>query len=91
MLEEIKRNFTKLIARYEAVKEENANLRSRLSESTNAIATYREQISELEEQIETLRLTQAFTAGGNTPAASKEKIDRMIKEIDRCISLLEKS
>lgn len=91
MLEDIRKNINRLIALYEAEKAENENLRSQLSESRAAVNSYREQISGLEEQIETLRLTQAFTAGGNTPPASKEKIDRMIKEIDRCISLLEKS
>ena len=91
MLEDIRKNINRLIALYEAEKTENEKLRSQLSESRAAVNSYREQISELEEQIETLRLTQAFTAGGNTPPASKEKIDRMIKEIDRCISLLEKS
>ena len=52
---------------------------------------YKEQITGLEEQIETLKLSQAFVSGGNSPSASKEKIDKMIREIDRCISLLEKS
>ena len=91
MLEDIRKNINRLIALYEAEKAENENLRSQLSESRAAVNSYREQISGLEEQRETLRLTQAFTAGGNMPSASKEKIDRMIKEIDRCISLLEKS
>ena len=91
MLEDIRKNINRLIALYEAEKAENENLRSQLSESRAAVNSDREQISGLEEQIETLRLTQAFTAGGNMPSASKEKIDRMIKEIDRCISLLEKS
>ena len=91
MLEDLRKNINRLISLYEAEKTENEKLRSELSESKAAVNSYREQISELEEQIETLRLTQAFTAGGNTSSASKEKIDKMIKEIDRCISLLEKS
>jgi archaellum component FlaC len=91
MLEDIKRNIERLIALYEAEKVENGKLRARLSEKEAALATCKEQITGLEGQVETLKLSQAFIAGGNSTSDAKEKIDRMIKEIDRCISLLEKS
>ncbi len=91
MLEDIRKNIERLIALYEAEKVENGKLRVRLAESEAALGTCKEQITGLEEQIETLKLSQAFIAGGNSASAAKEKIDRMIKEIDRCISLLEKS
>ena len=91
MLEDIKRNIERLIALYEAEKVENGKLRERLAQREAALDTCKEQISGLEEQIETLKLSQAFVAGGGSNSAAKEKIDRMIKEIDRCISLLEKS
>jgi phage shock protein A len=90
MLEDIKANIEKLIALYESEKVENGRLRARLSESEIAVETCRKQIIELEEQIETQRLRQAFTAQGAVPTEAKEKLDRMIKEIDKCISYLEK-
>ena len=91
MLEDIKKNIERLIALYEAEKVENGKLRSRIAQQDAALGAYKEQITGLEEQIETLKLSQAFIAGGNSTSAAKDKIDRMIKEIDRCISLLEKS
>ena len=91
MLEEIRKNFEQLIALYEAEKAQNRKLRDELDSCRAAMDSYKEQITGLEEQIETLHLSQAFSAGGNSTSASKEKIDRMIREIDRCISLLEKS
>ena len=48
----------------------------------------RRQILELESTIDTLKLTEAFTAGGDRQAA-KEKMDQLIREIDKCISYLE--
>ena len=36
-----------------------------------------------------LKLTEAFMAGDNDTTAAKKKIDRLIKEIDRCIALME--
>ena len=91
MLEDIQRNIERLIALYEAEKVENDKLRARLEEREAALAASKEQITGLEGQIETLKLSQAFIAGGNSTSDAKEKINRMIKEIDRCNSLLEKS
>jgi len=89
MLEDIKKKIEKLIALYEAEKAENAKLRTELQECRSAVETGRKQITELEEQIDTLKLSEAFSAGGNSTSAAKEKIDRMIREIDKCITFLE--
>ena len=48
----------------------------------------RKQIGDLEQQVNNLQLSEAFGAAGDRTAA-KEKIDKLIKEIDKCISLLE--
>ena len=49
---------------------------------------YAQQIIELERQIDNQKLAGAFMTGSDT-AASKKKIDKLIKEIDKCISLME--
>ena len=89
MLEDIRKHIEKLIALYEAEKVENERLRQELKESRETGDSYRKQIMELESTIDTLKLTEAFTAGGDK-RTSREKIDKLIKEIDRCISLLER-
>ena len=88
MLEEVRKQFEKLIARYEAEKVENDRLREELHASKETGETLRRQVLELESTIETLKLTEAFTAGGDHRAA-KEKLDQLIREIDKCISWLE--
>ena len=88
MLEEIRKQFEELFARYEAEKVENARLREELHASKETGDACRRQILDLESQIETLKLTEAFTAGGD-PRAAKEKLDQLIREIDKCISWLE--
>jgi regulator of replication initiation timing len=90
MLEDLRKNIEKLIALYEAEKVENQRLREELAQSKEAGAACKKQISDLETRIETQTLTQAFTAGGASDrAAAKETIDKLIKEIDKCISWLE--
>ena len=88
MLEEVRKNIEKLIALYEAEKTENERLRGELRACKEAGEAYRRQIMELESTIDTLKLTEAFTAGGDHRAA-KEKLDQLIREIDKCISWLE--
>lgn len=88
MLEDLRKTIEKLIARYEAAKAENASLRSELRASKLSNDTYRKQVEDLLSEIETRKLTEAFSAGADN-AEAKKKIDTLIAEISRCISLLE--
>ena len=47
-------------------------------------------MNELESEIETRKLAQAFS-GGNFNAEAKAKVDTLIREIDKCISYLEEA
>lgn len=88
MLEDIRKQIERLIARYESEKVENERLRAELAASKENGEALRRQILELESTIETQKLSEAFNGGGDHTAA-KAKIDRLIKEIDKCISCLE--
>ncbi len=90
MLEDIKRNIERLIALYESEKQQRQNLLLGLEERDAEIAACRKRIAELERQVDNLKLTEAFTAPAGSNAEAKEKINKMITGIDRCISLLEK-
>ena len=89
MLETLKEGIQQLIAAYETEKAERQRLQSALTQSQAKEEAYRQQIIELERQIDNLKLTEAFKASsGNSPEARK-KIEGLIREIDRCISLME--
>ena len=89
MLETVKEKITRLIAAYETEKMEREKLQSELEQTRTQNETYRKQIIELERQIDNLKLTEAFMAGGADTAAAKKKINSLMKEIDRCIALME--
>ena len=89
MLETVKEKITQLIAAYEKEKMERIRLQSKLEQSLAENETYRKQIIELERQIDNQKLTEAFMAGGADTSAAKKKIDSLLKEIDRCIKLME--
>ena len=87
MLDELRQKITQLIAAYESEKAECDRLRAALEKSMKQNDTYEQQIIELERQIDNQKLAGAFLNGNN--AESKKRIDRLIKEIDKCISLME--
>ena len=87
MLDAVKQQITRLIAAYESEKAECTRLRAELEKLGTQNEVYRKQIIELERKIDNQRLAGAFLNGDNTE--SKKKIDKLIKEIDKCISLME--
>ena len=89
MLEQVKQNIKRLIAAYEAEKMERTRLQSALDQAMTQNETYRKQITELERQIDNLKLAEALKADGNGSEEAKKKINSLMKEIDRCITLME--
>lgn len=89
MLEEISANFQKLIALYETEKQRADALSDQYAQAQEKIVEYKKQITDLNQQIDNLKLQCAFGASGDNFAA-KESITRLIREIDKCIKLLEK-
>jgi len=88
MLEGIKENINKLISLYENEKTERKKLQDSLAKSEVENEAFRKQIKELEDQIANLKLTRAFQASSGNNSDAKAKIDKLIREIDRCISLI---
>ena len=89
MLETVKQKITRLIAAYETEKTERTRLSSELEQSKILNEIYRKRISELERQIDNLKLTEAFMGTGTDNSQAKNKIDSIVKEIDRCIALIQ--
>jgi len=88
MVEDIRKNITKLIALYESERQRSDELAERLEQSEKAAKSYQEQIIDLKRQIDNLRLSTAFCPSGPTEEA-KARLDSLIREIDKCIKVLE--
>ena len=87
MLDTIKQRIKQLIAAYESERMERENLQAAVAKYQEREEAYKKQIIELERQIDNHKLAGAFLNGNN--AESKKKVDKLIKEIDKCISLME--
>lgn len=88
MLEEIKTDIEKLISLYEKEKQRSATLQAQLEASRAELAACKEKMTDLDGQIDNLKLQFAFSGAGD-PALAKARLNKLIKEIDRCIKLLE--
>ena len=84
---EIKHNIEKLISLYETARQRGDELAAELEDLKAQNESYRQQITELNRQIDNLKLAGAFTGADNTE--SKKRLEALIKEIDKCIGLLE--
>ena len=89
MLEDLRTSIEKLIALYEKERQRADSLAEELERSRSELAACREDAAELDVQIDNLKLQYAFSGAGD-PQLARERIGRLIREIDRCIRLLEK-
>ena len=88
MLEGVKSNFERLVALYEAQKQRAEALSSKLAQCESENKSYKEQMTDLNRQIDILKLSGAFTGSGDGSQA-RERLDKLIRDIDKCIALLE--
>lgn len=88
MLDNIQNNIAKLISMYEAQRQRADTLAAKLADTEEMINGYKEQITELNQQIDNLRLMSAFQVCAD-PKEAKARVEALIREIDRCIKLLE--
>ena len=89
MLEDIKTRIEKLISLYETEKQRADGLAAEMDALREEVAGYKEKIAALNSQIDNFKLQLAFSGSGDS-ALAKERITKLVREIDRCIKLLEK-
>ena len=89
MTDKLKERIQQLIAAYESERAERRRLETELEKSELENAQHKKQITELERTIDNLKLADAFKAGNADNTEARKKIDRLIKEIDKCITLVE--
>lgn len=88
MVEDLRNNVNRLIALYEAQKQRADELASKLVLAESRLAQSKEEIERLTRQTDNLKLAGAFSSDtGN--ALAKDRINKLIREIDKCIALLE--
>ena len=84
----LNRKLDELFYRYNNLKTEVVNLRSGNKELRLALEDREIKIKELELKYERVRLSGALMGEGENAREAKKKINDLVREIDRCVALL---
>jgi len=80
-LDELLKRYTDLLTEAEELRKSNVGLKNMLHNSD-------ERIQELETKYERVKLTGALLGEGENATEAKKKITELVREIDRCVALL---
>jgi FtsZ-binding cell division protein ZapB len=84
----LNRKIDELLSKYNALRNETAELKKDNSALNDAVQDKETRIKELETKNERIKLTGALLGGGENAIEAKKKITELAKEIDRCVALL---
>jgi len=84
----LNRKLDELFNRYNNLKSEIANLVNGNEELKAALQERERRIKELELKYERVKLTGALLGDGENALEAKRKISDLVREIDRCVALL---
>jgi cell fate (sporulation/competence/biofilm development) regulator YmcA (YheA/YmcA/DUF963 family) len=88
MLAELRKKIDRLISLYETANMEKNALTNEKAELQAIINEKNNKIKELEKRMETLQLVNAFKAGSLDQQEAKQKIDKIVRKIEKCIAML---
>jgi hypothetical protein len=79
----------KLISEYKSLQEQNALLKSELNRKQNDLMIAYQDILELRKNYDHLKIARSLGVSETEKAESKQRINKMVREIDKCLALLD--
>ena len=77
-----------LILRHSELKRETVRLENLLSDKEAQIAELKEQNAQIKHDYDTLKTARVITLANNDVKETTNRLNRLIKEVDKCIALL---
>ncbi len=90
LLLEFKLKVKQLIAKHENLKQEKVQLRGKIESLEETINHLRQENSLLEQKYENVKLAKMLVASDDDNKDAKNRIQKLVREIDKCIALLNK-
>ncbi len=87
-LKVLNNKLDELLSKYHNLKEECANLKSVNEALKNTLQERDARIKELEIKYERIKLSGALMGEGENASEAKKKINELVREIDKCVTLL---
>jgi predicted nuclease with TOPRIM domain len=91
ILEGIKDKIQSVKVRLQEQKDQNQDLKVQNEELQQVVQQKQSQINELEEKNQQLKLVKSIMADSEDANDAKVRINRIVREIDKCIALLNRS
>jgi hypothetical protein len=88
IIDELKQKIQLLAEKLERHKSAASALHSQNEDLEDKIREQADEINDLKKQNNTLKLSRAFVAESDEPQEAKLQINKIVREIDRCIALL---
>lgn len=90
LIRELKSGIADLMSRFELLEEKNLQLEKTILQINQKIENLEKEKSELENKYENLRVAKFFESGYEENQMAKLKLNKLLREIDKCIALLNK-
>lgn len=89
LIDSFKSKFAALVDKYNGLKAENARLAGENAELRQKLEEKDKELDNSKKEQNTQQLANTFlAASGNDPQEAKNKINKIVREIDNCIALL---
>jgi hypothetical protein len=88
IIKNLNEHIREIISKFEKVSSDNFALKEELLACKNELDIKNNKIKEIEKRIEEIQVAKAFAVSSTDTKEAKQKINKIVKEIDKCISLL---
>jgi|APCry1669188910_1035180.scaffolds.fasta_scaffold41545_1 predicted nuclease with TOPRIM domain len=90
LLVDFKAKVKQIIAKNEALKQEKNQLHGKIGDLEKSISQFRQENSLLQKKYDNLKLAKMLLASDDENKDAKNRIQKIVREIDKCIALLNK-
>jgi predicted nuclease with TOPRIM domain len=90
LLVDFKLKLKQIVAKQEMLKQEKSQLLEKIGNLEGTIVQLRQENSLIEQKYENLKLAKMLNASEDENKDAKNRIQKLVREIDKCIALLNK-
>ena len=88
VVDQLGESIDKMLAQYTLATEEVARLKMLTAAQQRKIRTLQQQLSDTERALAQAKLSEAMTSAGRDNKAARTQINRLLREVDKCIEIV---